>query len=62
MIDVPLGDGTTTEMVASPVDFDGTPWHVQEMVPELGQHTELILMELGRPWDEIDRLRETGVI
>jgi formyl-CoA transferase len=32
------------------------------MVPELGQHTEEVLVELGVDWDEIERLREAGVI
>jgi crotonobetainyl-CoA:carnitine CoA-transferase CaiB-like acyl-CoA transferase len=25
IIDIPVGDGSTTRMVATPVDFDGTP-------------------------------------
>lgn len=63
VVDVPLGDGTVAEMVATPVDFEGTPWRVRAMPPELGQHTELVLSEdLGLSWDEIDDLRAAGVI
>jgi crotonobetainyl-CoA:carnitine CoA-transferase CaiB-like acyl-CoA transferase len=32
------------------------------MAPELGQHTETILMEMGRDWDEIEALKAAGVI
>ncbi|MPY92244.1 MAG: CoA transferase [Acidimicrobiia bacterium] len=63
VVEVPIGDGSMASMVATPVDFEGTPWGVRSMPPELGQHTELILAEeLGLGWDEIDALRESGVI
>jgi crotonobetainyl-CoA:carnitine CoA-transferase CaiB-like acyl-CoA transferase len=34
-------------MVASPADFHGTPWQPRSAAPQLGQHTEEILAELG---------------
>jgi crotonobetainyl-CoA:carnitine CoA-transferase CaiB-like acyl-CoA transferase len=61
-VEVPTGEGTTTTMVATPADFDGTPWEVRDMSPELGQHTEIVLMELGKDWDEIQALKDQGVI
>jgi crotonobetainyl-CoA:carnitine CoA-transferase CaiB-like acyl-CoA transferase len=61
-VEVPTPDGDTVEMVASPVDFSKTPWEVAEPVPELGQHTELVLMELGIDWDRIEALKADGVI
>jgi formyl-CoA transferase len=30
--------------------------------PELGQHTEEILLELGHDWDAISELRQTGAL
>ncbi len=41
LVDVPDGDGIAT-MVATPVDFAGTPWAVAGMSPDLGQHTDAI--------------------
>jgi len=61
-VDVPLPDGTTAEMVATPVDFGDTAWSVREPAPELGQHTEMVLLEVGIDWDHIEALKSTGVI
>jgi crotonobetainyl-CoA:carnitine CoA-transferase CaiB-like acyl-CoA transferase len=61
-VDVPTGDGRTTRMVASPADFSGSPWQPRAPVPELGQHTEQVLLDLGHDWDEIVLLKEAGVI
>jgi crotonobetainyl-CoA:carnitine CoA-transferase CaiB-like acyl-CoA transferase len=50
------------DMVASPADFAGTPGPSPSMAPELGQHTEEILLELGYEWERIARLRDAGAI
>ncbi|MGU3654770.1 CaiB/BaiF CoA transferase family protein [Mycolicibacterium sp. A43C] len=47
IVDVPEGD-SSTPMVASPVDFSGTPWQPRGRAPELGEHTEQILAELSQ--------------
>ncbi len=61
-VNVPMADGSTVEMVASPIDFPENPWSVDRPVPELGQDTELVLMELGLDWEAIDALKDAGVI
>jgi crotonobetainyl-CoA:carnitine CoA-transferase CaiB-like acyl-CoA transferase len=58
-VEAPTADGTTT-MVASPVDFSGTPWRIARRVPEAGEHTEEVLLEMGHDWGSISRLREEG--
>ncbi|MHB8575787.1 MAG: CaiB/BaiF CoA transferase family protein [Dehalococcoidia bacterium] len=60
-VDVPLPDGSA-KMVATPMDFYGTPWQPRGPAPELGQHTEEILLELGFDWDRIIALKDGGVI
>lgn len=60
-VEVPDGDGTTL-LPATPVDFGRTAWAPRAMAPELGQHTDAILSELGRSPADIMRLRETGII
>jgi crotonobetainyl-CoA:carnitine CoA-transferase CaiB-like acyl-CoA transferase len=60
-VDVPDGDGTAT-MVATPVDFADTPWGPRAMPPELGEHTDDILAELGVSADAILKYRNEGVV
>ena len=39
-----------------------TPLSTQTPPPELGQHSEDILLEMGYTWEEIARLREKEVV
>ena len=60
-IDVPIAEGSA-RMLATPVDFgDHRPTAARE-VPEPGQHTEEILLELGYEWDAIAAFKSRGVI
>lgn len=61
-VEVPTPDGQTVEMVATPIDFSETKWTVSSASPELGQDTELVLMELGIGWNQIEELKSLGVI
>jgi crotonobetainyl-CoA:carnitine CoA-transferase CaiB-like acyl-CoA transferase len=36
--------------------FSATPGVPGEEIPELGQHTELVMQGLGFSWDEIEQL------
>jgi CoA:oxalate CoA-transferase len=49
-------------VVGAPWRFSDTPVEVAAAAPELGQHTEEILLELGYDWEQIGRLREKGVL
>jgi len=60
-VDVPGPDGPV-KMVASPADFSETVWEPRGLQPELGQHTEEVLLELGYDWEQIIPLKERGVI
>jgi crotonobetainyl-CoA:carnitine CoA-transferase CaiB-like acyl-CoA transferase len=59
---VPGGDGGEARVVATPVDFAATPWSPGAAVPETGQHTEEVLLELGYDWDTIMSLKDAGAI
>jgi crotonobetainyl-CoA:carnitine CoA-transferase CaiB-like acyl-CoA transferase len=61
-VDVPTADGGTRRMVATPADFHGTPWAPAGPVPQLGQDTEIVLMDLGYEWEQIEALKAKGVI
>lgn len=49
-------------VVGAPWRFSDTPAQVAAAAPELGQHTEEILLELGYSWEQIEALREQGVL
>jgi crotonobetainyl-CoA:carnitine CoA-transferase CaiB-like acyl-CoA transferase len=49
-------------MVGNPLQLGATPVETTRPAPELGQHTEEVLLELGFDWDAIGKLRETGAI
>ena len=60
-VEVPEGDSTVT-MINSPVDYGGTPGAPTAMPPDLGQHTDEVLGELGYTAQEIARFRESGAV
>jgi|MudIll2142460700_1097286.scaffolds.fasta_scaffold21372_3 crotonobetainyl-CoA:carnitine CoA-transferase CaiB-like acyl-CoA transferase len=55
------GDKGKFRLVANPVQFDE---RVPELSPspEMGQHTEEVLLALGLSWEEIAALKESGAI
>jgi len=50
------------KMLGFPWTFHETPASVKREAPELGQHTEEILLELGYTWDDITNLKSEEVI
>ena len=42
--------------------FAHTPTTPQGAAPELGQHTESVLVDMGYTWDDIAALKQTGAI
>ena len=51
-----------TKMVGCPIALSDTPSRWGTQVPELGQHTEEVLLEVGFTWDEIARFRGEGAL
>ena len=54
-------DGGNFRLPAGAVQFDEQPAAIRRG-PEQGEHTELLLLELGLDWDDIGKLKDTGVI
>ncbi len=60
-MDLPTEEGPI-KAPAGPCDFSGTPWKVRSGPPELGQHTEEVLLELGYSWADIERFKSEKLI
>ena len=56
------GPNGEVEAAVAPVGFSETPAAPVGTVPELGQHTEEVLLEAGYSWDDIAHLRAAGAI
>jgi formyl-CoA transferase len=56
------GPGGPETVVSAPIRFSDTPAVPPTFAPELGQHTEEVLLELGYSWEEISTLRAAGAI
>lgn len=50
------------KLAGHPITFGKTPATIRSGAPELGQHTEEVLLEAGYTWDDIAELREQEVI
>ena len=56
-VEDPDAPGTITEVVRAPVRFSDPLPAVRPRVPELGEHTEEVLLEAGYSWDDIAAFR-----
>ena len=45
-----------------PVSYSATPHSIRSVAPELGQHTEEVILELGYTWEDIAHFQDRGVI
>ena len=50
------------KLITTPVKFCQNPSSLRSPAPEVGQHTEEILLDLGYTWEDIAQLKEQGVI
>ncbi len=55
-------DGEVMKILRTPIRLSQTPAQVRTPMPDLGQHTETILQELGYTGEAIERLRDQGIV
>ncbi len=53
--------GDPVKLVRGPVQFNHEPVQT-ERAPQASEHTEIVLMEMGMEWDQIESLKEKGAI
>jgi len=55
------GEAVTYPLAASPAQFDGLAPTLTR-APDHGEHTEMVLMDLGVSWERLEALKSAGVI
>ena len=61
-VDVEHPNAGPIKLLSTPVKFSDNPASLRTTSPELGQHNEEIILELGYSWDDIAQFKEQGVI
>jgi crotonobetainyl-CoA:carnitine CoA-transferase CaiB-like acyl-CoA transferase len=54
-------DGLPFSLIASPVQFDGSPGSPTR-APTFGQHTEELMLEIGMDWEQIAKFKALGAL
>lgn len=63
IVDAPRPDGTTVaRLMSSPAQFDHTPITPRWAAPDIGQHTDDVLRELGWDDDHLARAKAAGFV
>jgi crotonobetainyl-CoA:carnitine CoA-transferase CaiB-like acyl-CoA transferase len=50
------------QVLNTPIHLEDTDIGPKSPSPELGQHTEEVLLEIGYSWDDITRMQDSGTI
>ena len=61
-VDVEHPNAGSIKLLSTPVQFSDNPASLRTTCPELGQHNEEIILELGYTWDDIAQFKDQGVI
>lgn len=61
LVSLETDDGVPYTLASVPVEFDETPALIGR-APDVGQHTEEVLLEIGLTWDEIIELKLAEVL
>jgi crotonobetainyl-CoA:carnitine CoA-transferase CaiB-like acyl-CoA transferase len=51
-----------TRLLNSPVQFSNTPAKITGAAPQLGAHTEEVLLAAGYTWEQLAKLKEEGIV
>jgi crotonobetainyl-CoA:carnitine CoA-transferase CaiB-like acyl-CoA transferase len=62
VVDVESEVAGTMVMTGAPISLNGEVRSTAPPAPELGQHTEEVMLEAGYSWEDIVRIREEGAI
>lgn len=60
--EIPIPSGGSIKQVAFPIKLSGTPAVMQSPPPELGKHTEEVLLKAGWTREDLERFKKEGAI
>jgi crotonobetainyl-CoA:carnitine CoA-transferase CaiB-like acyl-CoA transferase len=61
LLDAPRADGRVMRLMSSPAQFGGRPFTPRRAAPDVGEHTDEVLRELGWDADRIAAAHESGI-
>ena len=62
IVEVPTPDGGTVKQVGVAMKLSETPGSIRSVAPQMGEHTDAILADLGYPPEDVARWRADGAI
>ena len=62
VVEVDDPSGGTMRMTGAPIMLNGEVHTTAPPAPELGQHTEEVMLEAGYSWEDISRIRDSGAV
>jgi CoA:oxalate CoA-transferase len=62
VVEVDDPSGGTMRMTGAPITLNGEVESTAPPAPELGQHTEEVMLEAGYSWEDISRIRDAGAV
>ncbi|HLW71384.1 MAG TPA: CaiB/BaiF CoA-transferase family protein [Candidatus Binataceae bacterium] len=62
IVEVPTADGGTVKQVGVAMKLSETPGSIRSVAPQMGQHTDAILADLGYSPEDVTRWRSDGAI
>lgn len=62
IVDIEHPEWGPMKSIGTPIEMSDTPLQPGFLPPELGQDTEVLLLEMGYTWDDVERFKASGAV